>query len=71
MDCTHSKSVSDTKLEGTAVTLEGRAATQQDLCILDKWADGNLIKFNKGKCKVLCQGWNNFTQQDRVESSSA
>lgn len=69
MDCTHSKFVSDTKPGGTAVTLDGRAAIQKDLCIQDKWADRNLIKFNKGKCKVLCQGRNNFTQQGRLEAS--
>lgn len=62
MDCMHSKFMSDTKLEG-------RAAIQKDLCILDKRAVGNLIKSNKGKWKVLCEGWNNFIQQDRLEAS--
>lgn len=69
MDCMHSKFVRDTKLGGMTVTLEARAALQKDLCILDKWADGNLIKFNKGKCKGLCQVWHNFTQQGRLETS--
>jgi len=76
MDCTGNKFVSDTRLGhtavtlgGTAVTLEGRAPTQEDLCILDKRAHGDFRKFNKGKCRVLCQAWNNFTQQGRLETS--
>lgn len=69
MDCMQSKFVSGTKLEGMAVTLEGRAAIQKELCVLDKRAIGNLINSNKGKWKVLCQGWSNFMQQDRLEAS--
>lgn len=64
MDCLHSRFLSDTKLGGTTVTLKGSAAIWKDLCILDKRADGNLIKFNTGKCNVLRQVWNSFTGQD-------
>ncbi|GAB0180750.1 mitochondrial enolase superfamily member 1 [Grus japonensis] len=42
-----------TKLGGVADMPEGRAAIQRDLDSLDKWTDRNLMKFNKGKCKIL------------------
>lgn len=37
--------------------------TQTDPDRLDKWVDGNLIKFNMGKCKVLHIGSNNLLCQ--------
>lgn len=33
-----------------------------------KWALGNLMKFPKGRCKVLDPGQNNDTQLDRLEA---
>jgi len=56
----------ETKLGGVTDTLEGRAAIQQDLEGLNKWAVRNLMKSNKGKCRVLHLGRNNLMHQYRL-----
>jgi len=69
------QSLTHTKLCGVVNTLQGRDAIQRDTERLERWAHGNLKKFNKAKCKVLHMGRGNPRHKyrlggERSESSS-
>jgi len=51
-----------------ADTTESCAAIQQDLDQLESWAQRNLMKFNKGKCRVRQPERSNLVQQYRLET---
>lgn len=49
--------IDDTKLGGVASTPECCATLQRDR--LERWAERNLLKFSKGKCRRFLRVWKN------------
>lgn len=64
--CILSKFVGDTKLSDAADKLSGRDDIWTDLDTLEKWADANLMKFNKAKNQILYLSWGNPQWQYRL-----
>ena len=56
VECTLSKFADDTKVWGAVNTPEGQDAIQRGLDRLEQWAQVNLRRFNKSRCKILCLG---------------
>lgn len=48
-----SQFIDDVKLGKVVDKPKGRAAIQRNIVRLEKWADGNCLKFNEEKCKIL------------------
>ena len=59
VECTLSKFADDTKLWNVVNTTKGQEAIQRHPDRLEQWAQMNLIRFNKSKCKVLHLGHGN------------
>lgn len=72
---TLSKFADNAQLVGVVDKPDSCAAIQGDLKRLEDWAERNLMKFDKGRCKVLPLGRNNAMHRytlgtDWLESSS-
>ncbi|KAJ7416862.1 rna-directed dna polymerase from mobile element jockey-like [Willisornis vidua] len=67
IECILSKFTDNANLCGAAAIVQERNAIQGDLDSLERWANANLIKFSKVKCKVLHLGHGNPKQTYRLD----
>ncbi|PKU36722.1 rna-directed dna polymerase from mobile element jockey-like [Limosa lapponica baueri] len=65
-ECIFSSFADDTKLGGLSDTPEDCVDIQRDLDRLESWAEKNLMRFNKGKCRVLHLERKNARHQYRL-----
>ena len=63
------KFADDTKWSGEVDASEQRVTLQEDLDRLEEWANKNLMKFNKDKCKVSHLGKHNPGVRHRLGST--
>ena len=66
IECAFSKCADDMNMRGVADTPEGCAAIQQDLVSVESWAERNLMRFIKSKCRLFHPGKNNRMHQYRL-----
>lgn len=57
------ESLHDTKLSGTVDMLEGKDTIKWDFDRLEELSNGNLMKLNKAKCRILHLGQGNHRYQ--------
>ncbi|PKU44849.1 rna-directed dna polymerase from mobile element jockey- hypothetical protein [Limosa lapponica baueri] len=67
IECSLSKFADNTKLCGVVDMLEGTDAMQRDPNRLDRWAQANIMKFNKAKYKVLHISQSNPKHKHRLD----
>lgn len=60
IECTLSDFPDDTKLGGVTEC----TTVQRDLNWLDRWAEKNIMKFHKSKCRVLHNHWKIWIKED-------
>ncbi|KAJ7400074.1 hypothetical protein BTVI_108656 [Pitangus sulphuratus] len=71
IDSTASRFTDDTELCGAVDTPDGRDATQRDLDRLERVANGNFIKFDKAKCRVLHLSQGNARHNYRLNNPNS
>ena len=66
IESTLRKYADDRNLAGVADTPEGCDVIQKDMDRMESWAEMNLMKFNRSKCRVPLLGRNNYIHRYRL-----